>query len=177
MKITVIKSSPHKNGSSNLLADNFIKGAEQKGHKITVFDAGHSRVAPCLGCGACAADGTCVQKDDNVRLQGKLADSDMAVFATPLYYFGVSAQLKAVIDRFYNINFKLAAKGLKSALIVAAWDSGDRIFEDVKGHYLTLCGYLHFKNMGEVLGAGCGTPAATASSKYPKEAYELGRSL
>lgn len=57
MKILVIKSSPHKKGSSNLLADNFIQGAEEKGHQVTVFDAGHADLHPCLGCGACGMSG------------------------------------------------------------------------------------------------------------------------
>lgn len=49
MNILVIESSPHKNGSSNLLADNFIRGAEEKGHQVTVFDVARADLHPCLG--------------------------------------------------------------------------------------------------------------------------------
>ena len=100
MKILVIESSPHKHGSSNLLAAEFRRGAEEAGHDVTVFDAGHTKLNPCLGCGACGMSGPCVQKDDMTVLREQLLDSDMAVFVTPLYYFGFSAQLKTVIDRF-----------------------------------------------------------------------------
>ncbi len=177
MKIIIVESSPHKKGSSNLLADNFIKGAEEKGHEITVFDAGHSDIRPCLGCSSCSMNGTCVQKDDMSDFQKDLLNSDMVVFVTPLYYFGVSAQLKTVIDRFYNINLKLTSKNLKSVLIVAAWDDNSRTMKDIKEHYLTICKYLNFENKGMILGFGCGTVDMTSSAQYPNKAYELGRSL
>ena len=58
MKITVIESSPHKNGSSNMLAGEFIRGAEDAGHHVTVFDAASADIAPCLGCDACGTTET-----------------------------------------------------------------------------------------------------------------------
>ncbi len=177
MKILVIKSSPHRNGSSNLLADNFIRGAKEAGHQVSVFDAGHADLHPCLGCDACGASGVCVQKDDMAGLQEQLLDSDMAVFVTPLYYFGMSAQLKLAVDRFYNINGKLAAKGLKTALIVAAWDNEDWTMKDISAHYETLCRYLNFQDHGQILGGGCGTVSMTGGTAFPQKAYELGKSL
>ena len=104
MQIIVIKSSPHKVGASNMLADNFIEGAESVGHSVKVFDAGHADIHPCIACNACGMNGDCVFDDAIPKFQEDLLSSDMVVFATPLYYFGFSAQLKTVIDRFYNIN-------------------------------------------------------------------------
>lgn len=69
MNILVIESSPHKHGSSNLLAEEFIRGAKEAGHAVTVFDAGHASLHPCLGCDACGMSGLCVQKDDMARLR------------------------------------------------------------------------------------------------------------
>lgn len=57
MNILVIESSPHKHGSSNLLADEFIRGAKESGHDVSVFDAGHASLHPCLGCEACGMSG------------------------------------------------------------------------------------------------------------------------
>lgn len=177
MKILVIESSPHKHGSSNLLAAEFRRGAEEAGHDVTVFDAGHTKLNPCLGCGACGMSGPCVQKDDMTVLQEQLLDSDMAVFVTPLYYFGFSAQLKTVIDRFYSFNGQLTEKGLKTALIVAAWDSNSWTMQDVKTHYETLCRYLNFQNQGEILGVGCGTVQMTKRTRFPQEAYAMGKRI
>lgn len=177
MKILVVESSPHKKGSSNLLAEHFMQGATEDGHEVTVFDAAHTEIAPCLGCGACGMDGPCVHKDSMAQLREEILRADMMVFVTLLYYFGMSAQLKKVIDRFYAFNAKLSSGGKKTALIVAAWDSNDWTMQDVKAHYETLCRYLHFENKGEILGVGCGSVAMTKTTKFPKAAYEFGKSL
>ena len=177
MKILVIESSPHKKGSSNLLADHFIRGAEERGHQVMVFDAGHANLHPCLGCDVCGMSNPCCQKDDMIGLQEKILGSDMVVFVTPLYYFGMSTQLKTVIDRFYSFNGKLTEKGLKTALIVAAWDENDWTMKDISAHYETLCRYLHFKDQGQILGTGCGSVSMTRNTMFTKQAYELGKSL
>lgn len=177
MKILVIESSPHKRGSSNLLADHFIRGAGESGHQVTVFDAGHADLHPCLGCEACGMSGPCCRKDDMEGLKQQILSSDMVVFVTPLYYFGMSAQLKMVIDRFYSFNGELTAKGLKTALIVAAWDENDWTMKDISDHYETLCQYLCFRDQGQILGTGCGTVSMTRNTRFPKLAYEFGKSL
>lgn len=177
MNILVIESSPHKHGSSNLLAEEFIRGAKEAGHQVAVFDAGHANLHPCLGCDACGMSGPCVQKDDMAELREKLLETDMAVFVTPLYYFGFSAQMKTVIDCFYSFNGRLTSRGLKTALIAASWDSNSWIMADLKAHYETLCRYLNFENMGEILGTGCGTVSMTKRTKFPKEAYEFGKRM
>lgn len=177
MKVLVVEGSPHREGSSNMLAAEFVRGAREAGHEVTVFDAAHADIRPCRGCDACGMSGPCVLKDDMAGLREQILDSDTIVFVTPLYYFGVSAQLKAVIDRFYAFNGRLMSKRMKSALIVAAWNSDDWTMKDVLAHYRTICRYLDFDNMGEVLATGCGTPSMTSRSRFMKEAYELGRGL
>ncbi|SCI75533.1 Putative NAD(P)H-dependent FMN-containing oxidoreductase ywqN [uncultured Flavonifractor sp.] len=177
MNILVIESSPHKHGSSNLLAEEFIRGAKERGHQLEIFDAARADLHTCLGCDACGMSGPCVQKDDMAQLREKLLASDMAVFVTPLYYFGMSAQLKTVLDRFYSFNGRLSAKGLKTALIAAAWDSNDWTMRELSSHYQTLCRYLNFRDQGTILGIGCGTVSQTRASRFPKLAYEFGISL
>ncbi len=177
MKISVIKGSPHKDGSSNMLADQFIKGAKENGHNIIELDAAHMDIHPCLGCDNCGMNGECVQKDDILKIRDSLLLSDMAVFVTPIYYFGMSAQLKTVIDRFYSYTAKLSSKHLKTALIAAAWNSGDDVMPYLLDHYKKLCRYMNFESCGEILGKGCGTTSATSRSIYMKKAYELGKSL
>lgn len=177
MKILVIKSSPHVHGSSNLLAQQFIDGAVAAGHQVDEFDAGHVRIHPCTGCQACGMDGPCAIRDDMGLVREKLLMTDMVVFVTPLYYFGMSAQLKAVVDRFYSFNGELSARHIKSALIAAAWNDDDWTMRDLKAHYETLCRYLNFSNVGEVLGVGCGTVDMTRASRFMQAAYELGKAL
>ena len=89
MKIVVLEGSPNKNGSSNLLAGEFIRGARETGHTVEVIDAAHSDIHPCTGCVRCGYEGPCVQKDDVERFRGQILDADMLVFVTPLYYLEV----------------------------------------------------------------------------------------
>jgi len=177
MKITVLMGSPNRKGSTRILVDSFVKGATEAGHACEVIDVCHANIHPCAGCVACGYEGPCVQKDDVELIRGKLLTADMAVFATPLYYYGMSAQLKTVVDRFCAYNSSLNRRHLKSALLTVAWNADDWTFEALEAHYKTLVRYINFEDKGMVLGYGCGSPAMTERSKYPAEAYKLGKSL
>lgn len=89
----------------------------------------------------------------------------------------MTAQLKTVVDRFCAYNGSLNRKHLKSALLTVAWNADDWTFEALVSHYKTLVRYINFEDKGMVLGYGCGTVSMTSRSKYPKTAYELGKSL
>ena len=134
-------------------------------------------VHPCIGCVCCGYEGPCVQKDDNEIIRHTLLNTDMVVFATPLYYYGMSAQLKIVVDRFCAYNSSLNSRHLKSALLTVAWNAADWTFDALESHYKTLVRYINLNDMGMVLGYGCGSPSMTRRSEYPEKAYHLGRSL
>ena len=177
MNIVVLEGSPNQNGSSNLLAGAFIRGAQEAGHTVEVIDAAHANLHPCTGCIHCGYEGPCVQKDDMEIIRTQILNADMVVFVTPLYYYGMSAQLKTLIDRFCAFNSSLQSRHMRSAILAAAWNSDRWTFEALEAHYRTLVRYLNLRDMGAVWGRGCGTPAMTRHSRYPQLAYELGRSL
>ena len=177
MKIIVLMGSPNPKGSTSILVEQFRRGAEESGHSVEVIDVCRADVHPCIGCVRCGYEGPCVQKDDVETIRRKLLDADMVVFATPLYYYGMTAQLKTVIDRFCAYNGSLNSRHLKSALLTVAWNADDWTFEALETHYKTLVRYINFEDKGMVLGYGCGTPPMTRRSKYPQEAYRLGKSL
>ena len=174
MKIVVLEGSPNKNGSSNLLANNFIKGAREKGHSVEIIDVAHANLNPCIGCIHCGYEGSCVQKDDMEVFRKQILAADMMVFVTPLYYYGMSAQLKILIDRFCAINSSINRKHMKSILISVAWNDDNWTFDALEAHYKTLVNYLNLEDKGMILGKGCGTPSMTKNSKYPELAYKLG---
>ena len=111
------------------------------------------------------------------RFRKQILGADMMVFVTPLYYYGMSAQLKILVDRFCAINSSITRKHMKSALISAAWNADSWTFEALESHYRTLVRYLNLQDQGMILGRGCGTPSMTARSQYPEQAHQLGRSL
>lgn len=178
MNIIVLQGSPNENGSTAILVEEFARGARAAGHTVERIDVAHEDVRPCAGCVACGY-GTrpCVQHDGMGAILDKVLAADMVVFATPLYYYGMTAQLKAVIDRFCSENSAITGRRLKAALLAVAWNADDWTFEALVAHYRTIVRYLDMTDCGVVLGYGCGTPGMTRASEYPRAAYELGASL
>ena len=177
MKIVILQGSPNKKGSTNILVENFSQGAEAAGHSVIRFDLDDMNIRPCTGCVTCGYEGPCILRDDNQKIREAVLSADMIVFATPLYYYGMSAQLKIVIDRFCAYNSSITRKRMKSALLAVAWNSDSWTFEALESHYQTLVRYLHLQDMGTVLGKGCGSPSMTKHSPYTQRAYELGNRL
>ena len=144
---------------------------------MTRVDVDRLDIAPCTGCVACGYEGPCVQHDDMDVLRKQILAADMLVLATPLYYYGMTAQLKCVIDRFCSANSSITRKHLRSALLTVAWNADDWTFEALEAHYDTLVRYLSMRDCGRVLGYGCGSTSMTRRTRYPREAYELGNGL
>lgn len=178
MEIVVLQGSPNRRGSTALMVEEFARGAREAGHEVRRIDVAFQSVAPCTGCVACGYGARpCVQHDDMANICAEILGADMLVFATPLYYYGMTAQLKAVIDRFCADNAALDAKRMQAALLTVAWNADDWTFDALVAHYRTLCRYLDMRDRGMVLGYGCGTPSMTRASRHLREAYELGLSL
>lgn len=177
MRILTIRGSPHRNGSSNMLADRFAEGAREAGHEVESFDAAHEKIVPCIACGRCGMDGPCVLKDRMEDLKDMIRGADMVVFVTPLYYFGMSAQLKAVVDRLYSFNGELTSMGKDCAMIVAQNNPDASICDALVDEYHRFTGYLAMNDRGVLVASGCGTPEATSQSPFMEKAYGFGRSI
>ena len=120
--IVVITGSPHRNGTSALLADKFLEGAQSKGHNVYRFNSAFENINPCQGCNACHRNGPCVYKDAiEQKLMPELRKADVIVLITPLYYYAMSAQLKTVVDRFYS--HLRSFDGKKTLLMATAYNS------------------------------------------------------
>ena len=176
MKIAVITGSPHKAGTSALLADKFIEGAEAKGHEVFRFNAAFKDIHACTGCNACEMDGPCIFKDDIEReLMPQFLAADLIVLVTPLYYYDMSAQLKTVIDRMHGRLRRFDGK--KSILMATAWNSSGWTFDALVDHYQSLVEFMHWQDMGMVLGYGCGTRRMIEATDFPEQAKRLGMSI
>lgn len=176
MKILVITGSPRKNGNSNTLADNFIKGAQEAGHTVVRFDSAFKNVHPCIACNKCGMNGQCVFRDDFEFVKANIIDSDAVVFATPMYYFGISAQIKAVIDRFCAINGQIS-KPKKAALLMTYADTSEKEAQPIINHYEVLLNYLGWTDIGKIIAPGVWVEGDIMNTHYPQKAYELGKNL
>lgn len=176
MKITVITGSPHRAGTSALLADKFIAGAEKNGHKVFRFNAAFKNIHACTGCNACGMNGPCVFKDDiEAEAIQKFIEADVIALVSPVYYFALTAQLKTVIDRFYSRTYDINCK--QSVLLAAGGSNTPLTMRSITKHYETLAGYMHWQDRGRVLAPGCPTREAVVKTEYTQKAFELGMSL
>lgn len=175
MKITVITGSPHKAGTSALLADKFIEGAKEAGHDVYRFDAGQQEIHPCIACDNCGMNGPCIYQDAiEKEMLPHVIESDLVAFVTPLYYYTCSAQLKTAIDRFYSRAGKVQGGNRKSVLMATAYNSANTTMDALTTYYKALIDYLNWKDAGMVLAIGCGARSLIEKSKFPEQAYQLG---
>lgn len=108
-RILVISTSLRAHSNSDLLAEQFRKGAESAGHKVEKIELRGKQIAFCRGCFACSKLGRCVIDDDVNAIMEKVLHSDVIVWATPIYYYEMSGQMKTLIDRMnamYNLDYK-----------------------------------------------------------------------
>ena len=102
MKIVVLNGSPRKGGNTEIMTQAFAEAARKNQNEVSILDVAPMNIRGCLGCKYCwAHKGECVQKDDMGKVFEALVDADMVVFASPIYWFDITAQMKTVIDRLY----------------------------------------------------------------------------
>lgn len=97
--ILILSTSLRKNSNSEALADAFQRGAQEAGHTVQKISLRDKTIGFCRGCLACLKTGACVIRDDAVEIAEKMRDADGIVFATPIYYYEMSGQMKTMLDR------------------------------------------------------------------------------
>lgn len=102
-KILVIQGGGRARGNTAQLIEHFVSGVQSRGHSAEILSLLKNEVKGCLGCNACRYGKPCIQKDAFNRLVPKLKEADCIVFASPLYFWTISARIKAFIERFYSI--------------------------------------------------------------------------
>lgn len=144
MKIVVLNGSPRKGGNTEIMVKAFAEAAGK--NEVTILNVASMNIRGCLGCKYCYGhQGECVQKDDMAEVFETLKDADMAVFASPIYWFDISAQLKTVIDRLYaggSTGFHFH----KTALLLDA--GADHVFDAAIAQYKAMTSYLKWEDMG-----------------------------
>ena len=110
MKVLIISSSPRKEGNSDVLCDRFARGASEVGHEVEKIMLRDKKIAPCNACYACMEAHTCAIEDDMADIFPKMLKADVILLASPVSFYSVSAQMKALIDRCLVDHKSLAGK-------------------------------------------------------------------
>lgn len=177
-KVVILTGSPRKNGTSNYLADEFIKGVQENENEVYRFDCAKADIKNCLACQACGmGEKPCIHKDDFVELRKHILEADIVAFVTPIYYFGMTSSLKKVIDRFYSIDKQLREKKNKAVLISVQHAPVQEVKNALVSNYSSIINWLNIENAGIVNAIGIESLEQLKQTEYPKKVYELGKAL
>lgn len=156
MKIAVITGSTRKNGNSFAMTQAFVEAAEARGHTVQRFDAAFLNIGGCRACQTCySTDKACSFDDDFNRIAETLLEADAVVYAMPVYWYSIPAQIKGVIDRIFSlvIGGKEVA-GKKCALIACCEEEDATVMDGVRVPIERSAALLKWEMVGEVLVPG-----------------------
>ena len=176
-KVLILSGSPRKGGNSDILCDEFLRGAQDAGHKAEKIRVAEKEVAPCSGCYYCNAHaGACVHKDDMADILQKMIDADVIVLASPVYFYSISAQLKAVIDRTVARGLEVKDKEFYYITTMADEEkaSADTTLACFRGYADCVEGAIE---KGTLVVSGVYEPGAVRSTPAMAQAYEMGRNV
>ena len=176
-KIAVLSGSMRKGGNTDLLVEAFKKGAA-KNNEVEVISVADYKVNPCIGCNSCFAreGNSCFQKDDMDIIYKKLAEAEMIVIASPVYFYGVSAQLKAIIDRLHT-PLRNTFKVKKLGLLLVAAATLPAVFDSIEVQYKLILDFFKLQDAGRVLVYGVKDKGDIKGNKALNEAYKFGISI
>lgn len=176
-KVLILSGSPRKGGNSDILCDEFLRGAQEAGHDVEKIRVAEKKIAPCSGCYYCMAHGgECVHRDDMAPLLQKMIDADVLVLASPVYFYSIDAQLKAVIDR--TVARWLEVRDKEFYYIATMADepktSADTTLACFRGYAECVEGAVE---KGVVIGSGAYEPGEVRGTPAMAQAYEMGKSV
>lgn len=172
-KVLILSGSPRKNGNSDILCDEFMRGAAENGNIVEKIRVAEMNLEYCRACYACSDTGSCVIKDDMSEILQKMIDADVLVLASPVYFYSIDAQLKTLIDR--TVSRWTEVKNKEFYYIMTAADNGSEAMETTLACFRGYADCVNgAKEMGVVYGVGVYEKGEIKDTKAMKEAYEMG---
>ena len=174
-QVLILSGSPRKGGNSDLLCDAFARGAAEAGHTVEKIRVAERNIAPCLACYHCRDhSGTCAIRDDMAEILQKMIDADVIVLASPVYFYSIDAQLKALIDR--TVARWLEVKNKEFYYIVTCADGNESAAETTVA---CLRGYADCvdgaKEKGVIIGTGVYEKGEIADQPAIQQTYAMGK--
>lgn len=177
-KVLIISTSLRANSNSEMLANEFLRGAQDAGHETEMISLAGKTVQFCKGCLACLKVGHCVINDDAVAIAGKMGKADVICFATPIYYYEMAGQMKTLLDRansLYGTDYTFRDIYLLTASAEAEDEASDGAVNGLNGW---IACFPKSRLAGVVRGGGADAPGAVKQlSDKLEAAYQMGRKL
>jgi multimeric flavodoxin WrbA len=180
MKVLVLFGSPRKKGNTIQLVNAFSKILKDKGHSMKVLYLNDMNLRPCQGCYACLKEGICRINDDMKDIRKFIAESDLIVYATPIYWFGPSGQLKLVMDRsiaFMDEEYNSRIKGKKAVTLMTFASDEKDTCQPALDMFKKTFDLLGLKYAGSVEVPACADPPVALKKTYIDKTTKLARSL
>ena len=148
MKVLILQGSPRANGNTAWMAEELLKAAKAAGHEVRLVNVAKKKIAGCLACEYChtKGNGACIQKDDMQELYPLMNEAEVLVLAAPIYYFTLSAQMQAPIQRMYCVNKPANVK--KMALLASS--HSPNVYDGANAEYRDICNDWGVENIGVV---------------------------
>ena len=175
--VVVISTSLRNNSNSDALAQNFAKGAEEAGNNVEMISLKGKNIGYCIGCLACQKSGECVIKDDAIEIAEKVLNADVVVWATPIYYYEMSGQMKTLIDRMnsmYSKDYKFREVYMLSTAAEDDEYVPERALSGLQGW---IDCYENSELKGSVFCGGVDAPGTISGNAKLEEAYSLGKQV
>lgn len=176
-KVIVISTSLRAGSNSHALAEQFAKGAEAAGHQVELVTLRGKDIRFCVGCLSCQKTGACIFKDDVPAIMDSVLNADVVCWATPIYYYEMSGQMKTLIDRM-NAMFPKDYRFRDVYLLTTAAENEpfvpERAASGLQG-WIDCFGKAQLK--GHIFCGGVGAPNEIASNGKLQEAYALGQAV
>lgn len=176
-KVLVISTSLRNNSNSEALADSFAKGAEEAGNQVERISLRDKKISFCKGCLACLKAGKCIIRDDALEVAEKMHDVEVIAFATPIYYYEMSGQMKTMLDRansLYGSDYRFGDIYLLSA---AAEDKEDVDQRAVSGLEGWIACFERARLSGTVFAGGVDGTGEIEGHPALESAYEMGKAV
>lgn len=176
-KVLILSGSPRKGGNSDLLCDEFLRGAVENGNQAEKIRVSEKKIGYCQACYYCRDNGgECAVRDDMAEVMQKIIEADVLVLASPVYFYSIDAQLKAVIDR--TVARWTEVKNKEFYYIMTAADSEKKSMDTTLACFR---GYANCVNgaieKGVIYGTGVYEKGRVNGSTAMKDAYKMGKSV
>lgn len=176
MKILIISSSPRKGGNSDVLCDQFAKGATENGHEVEKISLREKKINPCIACYGCMKDHIYTINDDMSDIFSKFAGADVIVLSSPVYFYSLTAQMKIFIDRCL-VNYKILKDKNFYFIVTAA----DPQHEAAEATLMAFRGFLrclpNAKEAGIIYGMGAWDKGDIYKHPAYEQAYQAGKKI
>ena len=176
-KILVISTSLRANSNSDMLAEAFMGGAREAGYEVEKVSLKDKTIGFCKGCLACQKTGSCVIRDDAGEIVEKMLHADVLVFATPIYYYEMSGQMKTMLDR-ANLLYTADYAYRDVYLLATAADEDEHAIDGArKGLEGFIACFERARFAGCVFAGGVDAPGTVKEHSASEKAREMGRQV